>query len=54
MREVAENEGTVQICTTLVNDPAFAVIARPIAVTLVTSDDTGKEIRVVSFCSKIY
>lgn len=42
MRTVAEDEGMVQICATLVNDPAFAVLGNPIAVNFTTSDGTGK------------
>jgi hypothetical protein len=41
-RTVVENEETVQICATLVNSPAFAVLGNPIAVNFTTSDGTGK------------
>ena len=40
-KEVAEEDGVVQICSTLVNDPAFAVPALPVALTFSTSDVTG-------------
>lgn len=40
-KTVAENEGMVQICATLVNHPAFAVLANSIAVNFTTYDGTG-------------